>query len=103
MDPIELVVGLVAGLALGVVVAAVVTRRVRATVAAERERTLRDLSQQLAVDREATTRATVDTVLAVAGDKFGVHTERAEQHLDRRGEAFERQVARFSTSARAYQ
>lgn len=93
MDPIELVVGLVAGLALGVVVAAVVTRRVRATVAAERERTLRDLSQQLAVDREATTRATVDTVLAVAGDKFGAHTERAEQHLDRRGEAFEQQVA----------
>lgn len=110
-----LLLGLVGGLAVGLVVAAGFLRaarrdavlardaavaataeRLSAELAAERDHTVEALARQLAVEREQQVQATVDTVLAIAGDKLGAHTDQAALQLDLRSQAFDEKVAGMS-------
>lgn len=100
MELSGLAVGVLVGIGAGVVVALVATGRMRAAMAAERATTVQALAQQFAVEREKSTRATVDTVLAVAGDKLGAQAERAEHHYDLKGQAFDEKVAGLHTELR---
>src|SRR3954454_918606 len=56
--------------------------------------------RQLAVEREQALQATVDTVLAVAGDKLGSHTQQASHELHLRSEAIEQRVAGMNEALR---
>ncbi len=81
-----MVVVVVLAIAGAVVLAAAATAVVvRAVVAA--------LRRQAAAERDATVRAAVDTVLAVAGDRLGQHAASATHELDLRSQAIGRQLS----------
>ena len=63
-----------------------------AGMAVERERMVQAVMLQLSTDREAATQATIDTVLAVAGDKLGSHTAAASSELGLRSEAIDQKM-----------
>jgi DNA recombination protein RmuC len=56
--------------------------------------------RQLAIEREQALQATVDTVLAVAGDKLGSHTQQASHDLQLRSEAIDQRVAGMNDELR---
>jgi DNA recombination protein RmuC len=76
------------------------TTDLAAELAYEREQTVLALRHEMAVEREQSLRATIDTVLNVAGDKLGSHTAAASQELGHRSEHFEQQVAGMNDELR---
>ena len=104
VDAWLVVAGFVVVLALGAAIGVAVARSwgrpppgagtaaLDAVLAVERERTVEALRSQLALEREASTRATVDTVLAVAGDRLGAHAAAASRELDQRQLAIDRSI-----------
>jgi DNA recombination protein RmuC len=70
------------------------------TLSLERDAALDALRAELALEREQALRATVDTVLSVAGDKLGVHAEQASRELHLRSEAIDQRVAGMNDELR---
>src|SRR5690606_37671638 len=77
--------------AVAVVAAAVVLRGERRAAAAERAATLQAAQDALALERQHTVQAAVDTVLAVAGEKFADHSSAASRELELRSTAIAQQ------------
>jgi DNA recombination protein RmuC len=77
--------------AIALTLAALAFRAERRARAADREATLRAAQDALALEREHTVQAAVDTVLAVAGEKFADHSSAASHELDLRSTAISQQ------------
>ncbi len=79
------VAAVLAGLVVGFAVARAVAHSVTSAAAGQ-------LRQQAAVEREATVRAAVDTVVAVAGDRLGAQADAGSRELRTRHEQFDQRV-----------
>jgi DNA recombination protein RmuC len=91
---IGVIVGLVAVAAVGLAALSFIRAERRAAVderAADRAAALEAAQQAFAVERDRTVQSAVDTVLAVAGEKFADHSTAASQQLDLRNRAMEKQ------------
>jgi DNA recombination protein RmuC len=86
------IVALVTGLAVLVAVVAAVAVAGRAA--------LGQLRREARAERDATVRAAVDTVLAVAGDRLGQQAASASQELDLRSRAIDKQLTDMGQSLR---
>jgi DNA recombination protein RmuC len=78
--------------AIALSLAAVALRAERRAQADDRAATLRAAQDALALERQHTVQAAVDTVLAVAGEKFADHSTAASHELDLRSAAISQQV-----------
>ncbi len=88
------VVLVLAGLAVVAACAVLAFRLVRAerlAAAADRAETLRAAQDALAIERHQTVQSAVDTVLAVASEKFADHSSAATRELDLRSTAISQQ------------
>ena len=93
------VVIVLAGLAVVAACAVLAFRLVRAerlAAAADRAETLRAAQEALAIERHQTVQSAVDTVLAVAGEKFADHSSAATRELDLRSTAISQQFETVS-------
>ncbi|CAN5276516.1 hypothetical protein BH18ACT4_BH18ACT4_10250 [soil metagenome] len=79
------IVAVLAALSTGALLGVVVARVIR--------RLTVQMARSAAAERDATVRAAVDTVLAVAGDRLGQHVAAGGRELDLRGREIDRQVA----------
>jgi len=77
--------------AVGMWLAAAAFRAERRAARADRASTLRAAQEVLAVERQQTVQAAVDTVLAVAGEKFADHSSAASRELDVRSSSISQQ------------
>jgi DNA recombination protein RmuC len=77
--------------AVGTWLAAAALRAERRAATADRDATLRAAQEALAVERQHTVQAAVDTVLAVAGEKFADHSSAASRELDLRSTSISQQ------------
>lgn len=68
--------------------------------ALERERMLQALMLQFSTERETATQTTIDTVLAVAGDKLGSQTAAASSELGFRGEVIDQKIGGMNDELR---
>ena len=96
---IGVLVGLVAVAAAGLAALSFIRAERLAAVderAADRAAALEAAQQAFAVERERTVQTAVDTVLAVAGEKFADHSSAASQQLDLRNHAMEKQFESVS-------
>jgi DNA recombination protein RmuC len=75
----------------GAVLACRLVRAERLAAAADRADTLRAAQAALALERHHTVQSAVDTVLAVAGEKFADHSSAATRELDLRSTAITQQ------------
>lgn len=89
---VTVAVALIAALAAGAAVAVVLRRSLQAQQDANLRLVVDHLTAVASEQLGRHTEATVSTVLQLAGDKLGQQTELAGQQLERRREAFERQI-----------
>jgi DNA recombination protein RmuC len=82
---VAVVAAVLVGLAVGFAVARAVAQSVASTASGQ-------LRQQTAAEREATVRAAVDTVVAVANDRLGAQADAGSRELRTRHEQFDERV-----------